>query len=247
MKLSSTILLVALSAGTAGIFGSNYILKKEYERLDKSDPYWNYSKVQDKPFRHVVIKGGNISNIVFEESAVSYVKLLNEWRGSHDGSVQSRLASDTLYLDFSNTYVDMYEKYWLQSVVPVRLSSPALRSVNGINTKLVLDKFNQPTISIALRGDSRVQINSYRTSFDEINVNQQDSSLITFSVSKELFVPDSIHVKHVIASASGTSLLNLRTATIDSLDLRLTNAASIAISGYSLNKLHEVMPKRNQD
>jgi hypothetical protein len=236
MKVSNTILLVTFCVATAGLFGSNYVIKKEYDKIDKTDPYWNYKKVTDKPFEHLVINGGNVSNIVFEQSPNAYVKVMKEWRGSSDGSVKSDVRNDTLYLDFDNHFVDIYEKYWLQNVVPVRISSSALLSVNGNATKLIIDKFNHPALCIDLRGDSKIQVNCFTTHFNEIVVNQKDSSLVTFTVSKELFVADSIKVAKVNATGSGTSLLNLRTATIDSLTLHLTDDASIALNGATLKK-----------
>jgi hypothetical protein len=236
MKLSNVILLTSLCIGIVGLIGSNYVMKKEFDKIDKTDPYWNYWKIEDKPFRHLVIHGGNISNIIFEESPHSFVKVMNNWRGSGDGSVKAKVVNDTLYIDFSNRFVDIYEKFWLRDVVPVRISAPHLVSADGKDTKLVIDKFNQPELKINLNGDSKIQVNSFRTHFDRIEVNQNDSSLVAFTVSKELFLPDSINISQVIAYGSGTSLLNLRTATIDSLHLDLTDAASIALSGYSLKK-----------
>lgn len=50
----------------AGLFVSNNILKKEYGKADKSDLYWNYSKILEQPFSHINIEGGNITNIAFE-------------------------------------------------------------------------------------------------------------------------------------------------------------------------------------
>jgi hypothetical protein len=144
--------------------------------------------------------------------------------------------NDTLYLDFDNRFVDIYEKYWLRDVVPVRISTPSLVTAEGSNTKLVIDKFNQPTLKIDVNGDSKIQVNCFRTHFDRIDVNQKDSSLVAFTVSEELYLPDSIKIDQVVAKGSGTSLLNLRTATIDSLQINLTDAASIALSGYSLRK-----------
>ena len=236
MKLSNTILLVSLSAGIAGLFGSNYVMKKEFDKIDKTDPYWAYKKVEEKPFRHLVINGGNISNIFFEQSPHSFVKVMKNWRGADDGSVKTRIVNDTLYLNFSNRFIDIYEKYWLRDVVPVRISTPSLVSAEGSDTKLVIDKFNQPTISIDLNGDSKIQVNCFRTHFDRIDVEQRDSSLVAFTVSEELFLRDSIKIDQVVVRGSGTSLLNLRTATIDSLQLNLTDEASVALSGYSLRK-----------
>ena len=236
MKLSNTILIASLTIGVAGLFGSNYLMKKEFDKIDKTDPYWTYKKVEDRPFTHLVITGGNVSNIVFEQSAHSFVKVMKNWRGADDGSVKTTVHNDTLYINFANRFEDIYEKYWLQNVVPVRISAPLLASAEGSNTKLVIDKFDAPDFRIRLRGDSKIQVNSFTTHFQNIEVEQSDSSLVAFTVSKELFLPDSIKVDNVIAKGSGTSLLNLRTATIDSLKLNLTDAASIALSGYSLRK-----------
>ena len=236
MKLSNIILLASFSAGIACLFGSNYVMKKEFDKIDKSDPYWTYRKLEDKPFRHLVINGGNVSNIFFEQSPHSFVKVMTNWRGSNDGSVKTRISNDTLFLNFANRFEDIYEKYWLRDVVPVRISAPALISAEGNNTKLVIDKFNQPSLKLGLTGDSKIQVNCFTTHFNKIEIEQKDSSLIAFTVSKELFLPDSIKVDQVIVKGSGTSLLNLRTATIDSLQINLTDAASIALSGYSLKK-----------
>ena len=68
MKMSNTILTTLLAIGIAGLFGSNYSMKNEFDKIDKTDPYWTYKKIEDRPFSHLVISGGNISNIVFEQS-----------------------------------------------------------------------------------------------------------------------------------------------------------------------------------
>ena len=63
MKLSSLILLITLSLLTVALFLSNVLLKKEYDKIDKSDNYWTYGKILEQPFRHLKIEGGNITNI----------------------------------------------------------------------------------------------------------------------------------------------------------------------------------------
>jgi hypothetical protein len=236
MKLSNLILLATLGLGTAAVFGSNYVIKKEYDKIDKTDPYWNFKKMMDKPFTHLVIKGGNITNVVLEESAHAYVKILQTWRGADDGAVKSYVRNDTLYVDFENHFIDLYEKYWLQGVVPVRISSPEIASINGVDTKLVFDKFNHPDLKVELHGDSKLQVNCFRTSFNKIDISQTDSSLVAFTVSEDLFIGDSINIKSAFVHGTGTSLVNLRTATIDSLQLNLSDGASAALNGYTLTK-----------
>lgn len=229
-------MLSTLSLGVFGIVGSNLVLKNAYDRLDKSDPYWNYTKVSNEPFHHLSITGGNVTNIVYEESPTSFVKVLSAWRGVSDGSVNTHVKNDTLFLNFSNVYRDIYEKYWFMDVIPVRLSSPRLLTVNGHDTKIVIDKFNGADIKVNLTGNSKLQVNSYRLHLNRLELNQSDSSLITFTTSRQLFTPDVMTINEVVAKGSGTSLLNLRSSGIENLQLELTDSAAVALSGYSLDK-----------
>ena len=57
MKFTSKILLALLVVLTGAVLSSNIILKKEYDKVDKSDIYWNYENVLQQPFKYLVIKG----------------------------------------------------------------------------------------------------------------------------------------------------------------------------------------------
>lgn len=236
MKWSNVILTTTLAAGLAGIFGSNAIMKKEYDSIDKSDKYWNYTKFTDKPFKHIKITGGNVSNIVYEQAPHSAVKVMRAWHGSEDGTVKAVVSNDTLAIDFVNGYKDLYEKYWLRDAVTVRITGPVVESVTGMDTKLVLNKYDHPSLKVELHGNSRLVVNSYRTHFDRLDVNQGDSSLTTIAMSNETFTNDIIRIKEVNATGRGVSLLNLRSLSVDHLNLDMADSASVALSGYTLGK-----------
>src|SRR5688500_4378508 len=108
MKWSNIILATSLAAGLAGILGSNAMMKKEYDRIDKSDQYWNFKRINSQPFRHISITGGNVSNIVYEQSAHNAVKVLSAWHGSSDSTVKAVVMNDTLKIVFLNQYKDIY-------------------------------------------------------------------------------------------------------------------------------------------
>ena len=67
----------------SGLLMSNIVLKKEYNKIDKSDLYWNYTSVLTQPFRYIKIDGGNITNIAFEQSKNCSVRILNDWERNH--------------------------------------------------------------------------------------------------------------------------------------------------------------------
>jgi hypothetical protein len=243
MKWSSILLTTLGVAAISGILGSNYIMKKVYDNTDKSDPYWNFRKVFDQPFHHLKINGGNISNLVYEQSDKHSVKLLTAWKGASDGSVKTSLNNDTLTIDFPNEYKDLYEKFWLRDEVTVRISSPQLMSIQGIDTKLFINKFNQPTLNIYAAGNTKLLINTYRNKFDSINVIQRDSSLAYMTKSDEIIGPNILTFNKVNADCSGNSLLNLRSSVIDHLDLKISDSASVALSGATLEKFHNTIAR----
>lgn len=236
MKWSNIILSTALGVGLSGIFGANAIMKREYDTIDRSDKYWNYTKFTDEPFRHIRIVGGNVSNIVFEQAAHSSVKVMRAWHGSEDGTVKAGVSNDTLTIHFINGYKDLYEKQWLRNAVTVRITGPVLESVSGTDTKLIVNKFNQPSLKVNLNGNSKLAINSYRKDFDRIDVNQSDSSLTTLAMSKDVFTNDIIRIQEVNAVGRGVSLLNLHFSNVEKLNLDMSDSASVALSAYTLNR-----------
>src|SRR5205085_3898781 len=102
MKWSNLILIISLVSAVGGIFASNILIKREFDMIDKSDKYWNFIKLTDKPFRHISITGGNVSNIVYEQSPYNAVKVMREWHGSSDGTVKADVINDTLKIVFLN-------------------------------------------------------------------------------------------------------------------------------------------------
>lgn len=237
MKWSNIILMSLGTVAVTGMFASNFIMKQVYDRTDRSDPYWNFTKVFNKPFHHLKINGGNISNIVFEQSDKHVVKLLSAWRGATDGTVKTSLHNDTLIIDFSNHYKDVYEKFWLRDEITARILAPKLLSVSATETKLYINKFDQPSLNIYAAGNTKLLINTYRNQFDSVHVVQRDSSLAYMVKSDDIIGPNILFIDNVSADCSGNSLLNLRSSVIEHLNLKMSDSASIALSGASLEKM----------
>src|ERR1043166_213633 len=124
MKLTTRILLGLFILMIAGLVASNMVLKKQYNAIDKSDLYWTYNKVLEKPFKHLNITGGNGTNIFFEQSNKPSVRLSQEWVAYHHGSIKAEIRNDTLFLDFNYIPANLFEKFYLQNAVPVRIFSP---------------------------------------------------------------------------------------------------------------------------
>ena len=185
MKLSTGILLTMLFVLVAGLLASNMILKKEYDKVDKSDVYWTYRKILTQPFRYLKIEGGNITNIAFEQSANCSLRVLEEWQRYHEGVVKAFVKNDTLFVKFTYTNKNMDEKIWMGGMTLVRIFSPELLTVNGFNTKLEMFKMKQKSFTVNMAGRSSFEVESMVPDLDTLNVSQKDSSVVVFEMSPE--------------------------------------------------------------
>ena|SRR6185312_14293109 len=265
MKLSSRILLSMLIIIVAGLLLSNIVLKKEYNKIDKSDLHWNYTSVLTQHFKYLKIEGGNITNIAFEQNKNCSVRVLNDWQRYHPELIQLSVKNDTLFIKFVYTGNNQYEKQWMKSTTLVRIFSPELLSVEGFNTNFGMFKVKQKSIAVNMSGRSKFEIESMLRSMDSIAVFQIDSSEVVFEMSPDykpvkstekeksatitigsappglssltqIESPEAMSIKSVKADIQGYSLLDLGHAQIDSLQLKIADSSAIIISGGALKK-----------
>jgi len=234
-KISTVILSTLFALVVAGVFASNIILKKVYDKVDKSDLYWNYNTILAKPYKYLKIDGGNITQIMFEQSKHPSVRVLNYWQGyQKDSSVRAYVKNDTLYLKFRNKYRNEGEKYWMGGEVLVRLFAPQLLTIEGKNTNFEMQKLKQSSISISLYGKSKFEVESYNHTFDTVKVTQRDSSEVEFEMSPELKGSHEMNFKYINADITGNSILDVGHGYVDDIKLNIADSSAIILSGKTL-------------
>jgi hypothetical protein len=236
IKLSTVILIVLMICIVTGVFASIFTLKDVYNKRDKGDIYWNYNKILEKPFKYLKINGGNITNIIFEPSKNSSVRILNYWNPGAD-MVKAYVKHDTLYLTFKNKYNNLGEKYWMQREILVRVFAPLLLSVEGSDTNFELQKMKQGNFNISLKGKSRLEVETYARNIDSLKVIQRDSSQVIFEVSPDLRGSQTMHFNHVSANITGSSILDVGRSYIDNIKLNLSDSSAVILSGKSIKAL----------
>ena len=201
MKVSSIILLVTFVLLVTAMFASNILLKKEYDKIDKSDIYWTYGKILEQPFKHLKIEGGNVTHIAFEPGNKPSVKVFKMWAGFDKKAVKAYVKNDTLFVKFPDNITDPNERRYMGWNTLVRIFSPQLLSVNGVNTNLGLFKMHQKNIDINMSGKSKFEIESYDNSLDSLHIIQRDSSEVVFEMSPDVKTmdPDSIEATNTKA------------------------------------------------
>ena len=248
----------------AGLLTSNMLLKKQYDQIDKTDHYWAYDKVLEQPFRHLNIRGGNITHIFYEPSKKNSVRLLHEWAKYHGGNIQADVKNDTLFINFNFKPVNAFEKVWLENAVPVRIFSPELLSVTAHNTNFEMQKLKQKGITANISGKSKFEIESLFPEMDSVNITQTDSTAVIFEMSpdyrksstesetpgkvqihhglgeSEVFPPkptdfdEIMSIRSVTANIKGYSIFDIGHAQIKNLSIQVADSSAIVLSGTAL-------------
>ena len=236
MKLTTKILSTMLLLFIAGLFASNMLLKKEYDKTDKSDIYWTYGKILEQPFKYLNIEGGNVTNIAYEQSKTASVKVLKDWDGYKSDRIKTYVKNDTLFITFPNTYKDQYEKRWLNWNTLIRIFSPELLAVNGVDTKLEMFRLKQNNLTVSMSGKSSFEVESMQPYFDSLKISGKDSSAIEIEMSPDYQTTESFLVKSVIADIHDVSILDIGHAQIESLKFIVDDSSAILLSGGTLRK-----------
>jgi len=265
MKFTSKVLVALAVILIGALLSSNIILKREYDKVDKSDIYWNYHKILQQPFKYLKITGGNGTRIAFEQSQHYSVRILQEWERYHGGEIKARVANDTLYINFDFVPPTPYDIFYIKNTTTVRIFSPELLSFDGFNTNFEMYQMKQKSMNVNITGRSKFEIESMLRSMDSITVFQRDSSEVVFEMSPDYkpdalpgvmkfktpnggeatYIPSQIKsneamaISRVKADLQGYSLLDLGHAQIDSLQLKIADSSAIIISGGALKKLRK--------
>ncbi len=265
MKFTTKALLTLAAMLVFALLSSNIILKKEYDKVDKSDIYWNYHKILQQPFKYLKITGGNGTRIAFEQSQHYSVRILQEWERYHGGGIKAHVTNDTLYVNFDYVPPTPYDFFYIKGITTVMIFSPELVSFEGFNTNFEMYKLKQKSMNVNLSGRSKFEVESMFRSLDSITVFQKDSSQVVFEMSpdykpiksaekskpvtitigsvptdmssaNQIESPEAMSIKSVKANIQGYSILDLGHAQIDSLQLAIADSSAIIISGGALKK-----------
>lgn len=254
MKLSSRILTSLLIIIIAGLLFSNFVLKKEYNKIDKGDLHWNYTTVLMQPFKYLKIDGGNITHIAFEQNKNYSVRVLNDWQRYHPELIKSFVKDDTLFIKFVYNSSNQNEKDWMKSTTLVRVFSPQLLSVEGFNTNFEMFQLKQKHIAVNISGRSEFEVESMIPYMDSVNVVQKDSAIVKFEMSPDykskkgedrdetikgsgladIKSDEAMNINSVKADIEGYSILDLGHAQIQSLGLKIADSSAIILSGGAL-------------
>ncbi len=231
---------ILLALVFAGIFGSlivsDIFLRKDYDRIDKSDVYWTFREIFSEPYSHLKINGGNLSMIAYTPSPHPSVRVLKNWEAYKDGAVKTSVRNDTLFIDFPKAPANFFDRDQMASQTSLRLFGPTLRSVSAENTNLLLEKFDGRDMNLTLRGKSKFEIETIHRDMGNLVMNMSDSSQTEVELSPDIPGNRELRVASMTARLDGSCLLLMGHAKIDSLELNINALSAFQSSGATWNR-----------
>ena len=237
MKKSSLILLILAALFIVGLIGSDLILKNKYDQIDKSDPFWNYTKLNKGVFHHIRMTGSNVTRISFIPGPNGSLGVVNYWEKELRSRIESSISNDTLFIKFKERTDPPNIRSWMKTRVLVAISCPDLISVSAFNSNLDLFKLKQKNLSVNLAGRSAMEVESCIPDFDSLFVNQKDSSRLEFEISEDIISSGIMHAKWIEARLQNRSLLDVGHFQIENMRQSVGDSAGIILSGSTLRTL----------
>ena len=237
MKKSSLALIILLGLFIVCLVGSVLIFKNQYNHIDKTDPFWNYTKLAKGDFHHIVLKGGNITKASFVPGSHGSIGVLSHMEQPMKDRVQATITDDTLFVEVKKSDDPPGMRNWMKYHVLIAISCPELLSVNAANSNLDLYKLRQKNLSIQLTGNSKMEIESSIADFDSLSVSQKDSTQVKFEMSEDMKSSGIMHTKALYAQVQGYSILDVGHFQIQSFHPFIKDSSAIVLSGQTLKAM----------
>jgi hypothetical protein len=237
MKKANWMLVILGVCLFLSVIVSNLILRHQFNKIDKSDPFWNYTKLASGPFHHIMLSGSNKTRVVFSPSRTGSVGVLNIWESELRERVQASIARDTLFVHMNDRADPPNLREWMKYRVLIAISAPDIYSVHARDANLDMSKMKQRSIAIDLSGKSRMEFESYISDFDSLSIVERDSSELKFEMADELGDFNILHARSIRSNVNGYSFLNIGHFQIQSFHPVIGDSSAIAVSGGTLRIL----------
>jgi hypothetical protein len=200
MKTSNILLLATVSLFLLVTLCSNLILKKQFDAIDKNDPYYGFSREPLKPFHYIRLQGKGFGLTEIAPGAKAEVRMITdakylEWVASGDTLIVTYKA------DWNQGY--QYRGSTFGARPSVYITTPQLKGIISDNIKCKVSNYKFGDLFVDQKGDgiflngssiekltARVRANGYlkldaKTAIGTADVEVRDSSGL--SADKDVF------------------------------------------------------------
>lgn len=185
-----------------GMITTNLILKKEYQKIDLSDPFKNYTSITTKPYSVLDISGSNGYPIEIIHKKTNTIKVLRS-RLKH---FKSSSRNDTLFIQFTGSNVSMNQRHNSNTPSGIVIEKSKLSSIHLTDVHNRLSGYSNQDLKLSLKGNSYQEIRECK--LNKLSIEIKNTSQVEFV--KENTV-DSLDLKMINKSVARLENIQFRT------------------------------------
>jgi hypothetical protein len=226
MKTSNQLLIGLIVIIFAAIFGTATILKGEYEKIDKDDPFYGYTTEVLGDFNAIRIEGSYPGLIQIQHGEKFEIKK----RGPSAEDFQWNIQNDTLILIHSAA--EFPERFVTESILASRsnfyIMAPSLTSIQS-EAICRLNGWQLPTLELEQKGQGSGMALT-ESSIGKLSATVSQGGMIR--------VEQTNQIKQATVEVRDVSTFTVRPSAIDSLRIEVDPEAQVTIPGELLDKLN---------
>lgn len=202
MKKSNVFLLIFGLVILTGIYATNVVLTKEYQKIDLTNRYKNYVSVPSPSYTVLDISGSNGYPIEIVHSQTDDIKVLRSRLDHFKSSVQN----DTLFIQFTGSNIPMEQRFHSNTPPGIIIEKNTLSSIISTHTHNRVSGFSNQDMTLLLKGNSLMEMSNCHLHTMEIDL--RNSSQIGFLHKNTV---DSLHIKMANTSVARLQEIEFRT------------------------------------
>jgi hypothetical protein len=143
MKISNLIILSVISLFFLGTLGTNLALKKEFDKIDKDDPTYGFSKEALKPFRYIRLQGSGFGVTEIRRGPATQIQTIVEHK-----YIDWKVSNDTLIVNYKADWNKANEFGDVTGKPSVYISSPQIAAISSdmIRYRIMKSSFDDLTL-----------------------------------------------------------------------------------------------------
>lgn len=223
MKKSNLFLITLGLVIITGMYTTNIILKKEYQKIDLTNPYKNYVSVDSSSYAVLSISGSNGYPIEIVHKKTNAVKVLRS-RLDHFKSI---LKNDTLFIQFTGSNIPMEQGNHGNTPAGIIIEKNSLSSIIITNTYNRVFGFSNQDLKLVLYGNSFTEISNCNLKILEVDM--KNKSQIEFLKTN---TADSLYIK-----MANKSIVRLKNIEFKTIKHNLRDSITVVLSKETFNRI----------
>ena len=233
MKLSVKLLVAATFCLVVLFFVNAYSIKSEYLKINKNDRFWNFKKVDVKPFKYLKVVG----NRVISGKLLLIRGNENKLRVSPKMFEKTHFAynGDTLMVSFEFTKKDV--PLYQNQNIEIALFCPEVSQIFLDNQMLVVQGFKQQYMQIFSQKDSDIRLD--KNDFEKLNVHLGNNTHLNFESQIVNEVTPNYYLDEIEIVMRNNTSVKMENVFPEKVKLRNEVSSKITMNGETLNKLRK--------